>query len=370
MKKEGYSHKIFRIAWLLGLLLMVVLLTTTGCQETGNSTALLSEEVVELADNTAIPDNGIINAAQFRSIAGIDREVTFSGVSDSGITYFWTFNGKDIKNPVDQNLKVDFVTTGDTLEGVKTQAGNAPYGIGMSIKGSQGLITIPTLTIILPTKWDADAAILCKINAGSVAKMGNAIFDTQSETTRLTVNVIETGDDYYIVGGKTTVTAGSAKNEMSGAANSEASVTNNGITESSGAINTCIISINCATLLNHMKALPSGKAEFVPADGWILYPTEVTFTEGESVHDVLQRVCQNNGIHMESSFTPAYNSAYIEGINQIYEFDGGELSGWMYNVNGWFPNYGCSQYNVKKGDTINLLYTCDLGKDVGDNSMW
>lgn len=56
-------------------------------------------------------------------------------------------------------------------------------------------------------------------------------------------------------------------------------------------------------------------------------PTEVEFTEGESVHDVLQRVCKEAGIQMESSFTPAYNSAYVEGINNLYEFDCGELSG-------------------------------------------
>lgn len=32
-------------------------------------------------------------------------------------------------------------------------------------------------------------------------------------------------------------------------------------------------------------------------------------------------------IHMESSFTPVYNSAYIEGIHNLYEFDVGKLSG-------------------------------------------
>lgn len=73
---------------------------------------------------------------------------------------------------------------------------------------------------------------------------------------------------------------------------------------------------------------------------------------------------------MESSFTPAYNSAYVEGINNLYEFDCGQLSGWMYNVNGWFPNYGCSKYTVQDGDVINWVYTCNLGKDVGDNSMY
>ena len=106
-------------------------------------------------------------------------------------------------------------------------------------------------------------------------------------------------------------------------------------------------------VLNNMSDLKSGKEEFVPSDGWILAASEVEFTEGESVHDVLQRVCKDAGIQMESSFTPAYNSAYVEGINNLYEFDCGQLSGWMYNVNGWFPNYGCSKYTVQDGDVIN-----------------
>ena len=62
----------------------------------------------------------------------------------------------------------------------------------------------------------------------------------------------------------------------------------------------------------------------VPEDGIILPATEVTFSDGESVYDVLQRVCKANKIHMESSFTPVYNSAYIEGIHNLYEFDVGE----------------------------------------------
>ena len=81
--------------------------------------------------------------------------------------------------------------------------------------------------------------------------------------------------------------------------------------------------------------------------------------------DVLQQVCRAQGIHMESTWTPAYNSAYIEGIGNLYEFDCGELSGWMYKVNDWFPNYGCSRYQLHEGDNVSWLYTCDMGVDIG-----
>lgn len=129
----------------------------------------------------------------------------------------------------------------------------------------------------------------------------------------------------------------------------------------------CTFSISCATVLDNMDILDKSKKEIIPDDGWILKPVTVTFNEGESVFDVLKQVCKDNKVQLEFSFTPIYNSAYIEGINNLYEFDCGSLSGWMYEVNDWFPNYGCSRYEVKNGDVIEWQYTCDLGGDVGKN---
>ena len=128
---------------------------------------------------------------------------------------------------------------------------------------------------------------------------------------------------------------------------------------------TCTISISCASVLGHMDWLEPEKAELIPTDGWILMPTEVTFYEGESAFDVLQRTCKQRKIHMEFEDTPIYHSAYIEGISNLYEFDCGELSGWMFKVNDWFPNYGCSRYQLQDGDIVTWIYTCDLGRDIG-----
>ena len=132
---------------------------------------------------------------------------------------------------------------------------------------------------------------------------------------------------------------------------------------------TCTLSISCATILDNMDLVEEQKKPLVPADGWLLPETTVTFYDGESVFDVLLRVCKENKLHMEYMDTPMYNSAYIEGIGNLYEFDVGPLSGWMYNVNDWFPNYGCSRYVLQDGDVVCWVYTCDLGADVGDNSM-
>ena len=128
---------------------------------------------------------------------------------------------------------------------------------------------------------------------------------------------------------------------------------------------TCTLSISCATILDNPELCDPEKWELVPENGWILEPMTVTFYEGESVFNVLQRTCKQRGIHMEFSNTPVYNSAYIEGISNLYEFDVGNESGWMYRVNGWFPNYGCSRYLLQDGDVIEWVYTCDLGSDVG-----
>lgn len=132
---------------------------------------------------------------------------------------------------------------------------------------------------------------------------------------------------------------------------------------------TCTLLVECSTILKNKEDLTKGKEELIPEDGIIFPETEVTFYEGESVFDVLMRELQKKKIHMEYNFTPIYHSNYIEGINNIYELDCGKLSGWTYSVNGWFPSYGCSQYAVQQGDAIEWHYTCDLGRDVGDDTM-
>ena len=128
----------------------------------------------------------------------------------------------------------------------------------------------------------------------------------------------------------------------------------------------CTIEIRCDTILNNMQDLRPGLDVYVPDSGTILPTTTVTFAEGETVFDVLKRICDERSIQIEYSYTPMYGSYYIEGINHLYEFDCGQQSGWMYKVNGWFPNYGCSSYKLEPGDTIVWAYTCKgLGTDVG-----
>ena len=134
--------------------------------------------------------------------------------------------------------------------------------------------------------------------------------------------------------------------------------------------NLCTITIRCDTIFDNADALEEAKAPYVPESGEILPVVTVEFTPGETVFQVLQRVCEASELQLEYSWTPLYDSYYVEGINHLYEFDCGFESGWMYKVNGWFPNYGCSAYELQGGEEIVWYYTCKgLGTDVGAERM-
>lgn len=142
--------------------------------------------------------------------------------------------------------------------------------------------------------------------------------------------------------------------------------------------NTCFVTIRCEAIKDNLTALKKGKEAFVPESGVILDRTEVSFENGESAFDVVERACRDNvctdncqycqkgGIQLEYNFTPAFGTYYIEGIHQLYEKDCGSMSGWMFSVNGGFPTEGSSSYTVKPGDEIVFAYTCDMGDDIGN----
>lgn len=128
---------------------------------------------------------------------------------------------------------------------------------------------------------------------------------------------------------------------------------------------TCTLTVSYITVLNNLEQLDQGKVELIAEDGMV-YPTQtVTFEEGDSVFTVLLQEMKGNGIHFEYETTPLFQTVYIEGIANLYEFDCGALSGWVYKVNGWSPNYSVSEYLLQDGDEVEILYTCDLGLDVG-----
>ena len=130
---------------------------------------------------------------------------------------------------------------------------------------------------------------------------------------------------------------------------------------------TITISIRCDTVLDNWAQLDDNLKyeKYVPQSGIILDDYVMVLRKDDTVYDVLNRAARHHKIQMECVYSANYGSIYVQGINQLYEFSCGELSGWMYKVNGVFPNYGCSKYTLKNGDVVEWVYTCDLGRDVG-----
>ena len=350
---------------------------------------------VDLKEPITIPEGGIIEKSVFDKIKDENAIATFTGESGD-MKYEWTIFGSDLNHTRDVNLSL-------ILE--KTEKGIKIKFSEMEDFGFPALLSVQ-----LNEKWTAssatayngkDAVYSVSITGSKTSILNISVNKIVTECeilpddTKLTENAPATGPNSNKETSKDNSGTNKTDNYLSGVKDSNDRIYSDGqnkgkdkyetdpvpegkplpVEPENQEINnkktyTCTFSIECSTILNNLKDLDPDKRELVPSNGVILAPTKVTFYEGESVFDVLQRVCKENGIHMESSWTPVYNSAYIEGIHNLYEFDCGELSGWMYRVNGWYPNYGCSRYQLVDGEVVEWRYTCDLGNDVGREGTW
>ncbi len=106
----------------------------------------------------------------------------------------------------------------------------------------------------------------------------------------------------------------------------------------------------------------AGRAAHIPADGVLLAETSFPIAAGDTVYTVLTDAARAKGLHMEAS--GAQGLMYIHGIGNIYEFDFGDLSGWVYQVNGETASVGCDQHALHDGDRVEFHYTLELGKDI------
>ena len=364
------------------ILTFVLLLSFTACS--GNFAQ------VDLKEPIALSDDGIVERDVFEKIKNENAIATFTGESDD-MKYEWTIFGSDLKDTRDVNLSVALEKT--------------DKGIKIKFSETEDFGFPALLSVHLNEKWKADSATAYD---GDSAVYSVSITGSKTSILNISVNKIVTECEVLPDDTKQTETTPSTETttpENDDKGSSETNKANGYLSDVKDSDNrvysdgnatdqdkyktdpvpegkplpvepedqevdkkktyTCTFSIECSTILNNLSDLDPDKRELVPSNGVILAPTKVTFYEGESVFDVLQRVCKEKGIHLESSWTPIYNSAYIEGIHNLYEFDCGELSGWVYRVNGWYPNYGCSRYQLADGEKVEFRYTCDLGKDVG-----
>lgn len=114
-----------------------------------------------------------------------------------------------------------------------------------------------------------------------------------------------------------------------------------------------------AELISHVTISIVGNED----TGVILEPTLIEISDADTVLDVLIKATKDTGIPM--AFRGRKSTAYIEGIDNLYEFDYGPKSGWLYNVNGDFYSKSAGALEVKANDVIEWLYTMDMGKDIG-----
>ena len=332
--------------------ILILIFSLCACQMNGGRV---------LKETMDIPADGFVEASVFKQLKEELGVVTFQGESN-GNAYNWKIFGEEIETPKQLNLSCEITEKDEEL--LVTFASQENFGFSPmlsvalqqpwkakavavynedGIQISEGTITGEDPVLVNVTVPAVNGTItVIPVKAQNKPVTGNSISDgTQTEQDQYLTDPVPEGRPMPVEPGEVTGTD----------------------------IFICTISIECSTILNNLDDLDPAKLDQIPSNGVILPPVTVTFTEGESVFDVLQRVCQENEIHMESTWTPMYNSAYVEGIHNLYEFDCGSLSGWMYKVNDWYPNYGCSRYQLQDGDVVEWRFTCDLGHDVGDNSM-
>lgn len=129
---------------------------------------------------------------------------------------------------------------------------------------------------------------------------------------------------------------------------------------------TVTVRIDCSTVWDNEEDLDPALIEggYLPADGVFLPETAVPFTEGETAFDVLMRAAAMEDLQVDyqGGDSTLYGTAYIRGIQHLYEFSCGPLSGWTYSVNGEFPDRGSSGYPLAADDRVEWIYTCDLGR--------
>ena len=288
------------------LLAFIIVLSLCACE--GNW------ESVNLKDPIGIPENGVIKANVIKQVKQENAIGVFTGKSGD-YKYEWTIFGSDVSEPKEINLGVQLSKTNDGYIKVVL---NQTEAFGFSA----------LLSIYLNEKWDAqgatayanDKAIASASVTGSKTTILNLTLDggavndftirpdalpedendtptTETTTPNQTPSTPSGGQDDYLSkpqqnGGKDKYNTDPVPEGKPKPVEPENQDVNKGKTY------TCTFSIECSTILNNLSMLEPDKLEMVPSSGMFLAKTTVTFYEGESVFDVLQRICKEKGIHM------------------------------------------------------------------------
>ena len=102
-----------------------------------------------------------------------------------------------------------------------------------------------------------------------------------------------------------------------------------------------------------------------------LVDTDVTLTA-----DATMMSCVDSALRAAGYTAVGADKGYISEITKgdaaLGQFDGSQGGGWMGTLNDWFTNRGFKEFTVAdgtlaNGDQIRVMYTCNLGADIGGN---
>ncbi len=199
----------------------------------------------------------------------------------------------------------------------------------------------------------------------SAAKSTDADADTDTDTEALTE---KTGDKSN--GSSTSSEKSSAKKNnttektSSSTSKKSAAATTKGTTQKTSAVTTttsskyisCYVTVECTKILSNMNKLKAGHEDYVPPDGYIISSKKVSVKNGSSAYDAVKNACSQCNVTINAT-NSAYG-VYVAGFNNIDEKDCGNMSGWLYSVNGVMPSKSCGKYILSNGDSIVFSYTC------------
>lgn len=97
---------------------------------------------------------------------------------------------------------------------------------------------------------------------------------------------------------------------------------------------------------------------------WIQPTVVYDQPEGTTAMDVFQQVLTANGYTYEAK------DSYVQAIThpngtRVAEFSKGQNSGWLFRVNGEFPDVTMSDYQLSDGDVIEVLFTANYMDEPG-----
>lgn len=119
---------------------------------------------------------------------------------------------------------------------------------------------------------------------------------------------------------------------------------------------------------NLASPAPEEKAESVSLTikkqegSYVLNKAPISIQTGDSVLSVLIRAGKEQGFPVV--FSGSKKTAYIQGIDNLFEFDLGPESGWIYGVNGVKSMQSSGAYPVSANDEIIWVYVTSLKEDI------